>query len=150
MRLTEHFTTEELEFSQNAIRLGIVNHIPTELYENAKQLCEYMEWVREILGHPITVTSGYRSPELNAKTPGSSKTSAHSFALAMDFTCPGFGTPYQIVEKIINSTLSFDQCIYEGTWVHISPISQTGQIRNQVLTAKFVDGHPVHHPGLVR
>ena len=40
---------------------------------------------------------------------------------AVDFTCPAFGTPAQIVRRIVSSGIEYDQCILEfGAWVHIS------------------------------
>jgi zinc D-Ala-D-Ala carboxypeptidase len=149
MNLSEHFTREELEFSQNAVRLGIENRIPPELMSNAIFLCLFMEQVRTILGAPIHVNSGYRCPQLNGQTPGSAKASAHMSALACDFTAQNFGSPMAVASKISTCGLKFDQLIYEGTWVHISPRAANGDIRNQVLTAKFVDGNPVYQTGLV-
>lgn len=151
MNLTENFTREELEFSQTAVRLGIDNRIPDELLQNAMFLCAFMEQVRAILGAPVTVTSGYRCPKLNGLTPGSSALSAHPFALACDFVAPHFGTPFAIASKLINSGLRFDQIIYEGAWVHASPRSVGGEVRNQVLTAKFTEGKekPDYLPGLI-
>jgi hypothetical protein len=149
MNLTEHFTREELEFSQNAVRLGITNHIPEDLMHNAYFLCAFMEQIRAILGAPIDISSGYRSPELNAATPGSAKTSAHMSALACDFTAKGFGSPYAVASKLVNSGLRFDQIIYEGAWVHASPISVDGMVRNEVLTATFSNGVPTYHKGMI-
>ena len=39
----------------------------------------------------------------------------------MDFTCPDYGSPYKVAMELANSpSISFDQLILEGTWVHIS------------------------------
>jgi hypothetical protein len=50
--------------------------------------------------------------------------SAHRLAYACDFTCPGFGSPLMIAERLDTAekqgAIDFDQLIYEGTWVHIS------------------------------
>lgn len=149
MNLTEHFTREELEFSQNAVRLGIDNRIPEELMHNAFFLAAFMEQIRVILGSPLIISSGYRCQELNAATGGSSKTSAHMSALACDFVAPGFGNPYAVASKLINSGLRFDQIVHEGAWVHASPMGAGGMVRNEVLTAKFTDGKPTYYPGLL-
>jgi len=39
----------------------------------------------------------------------------------VDFTCPKFGTPAQIVAALVESDIQFDQVILEfQRWVHIS------------------------------
>ena len=119
--ISEHFTLDEVCHSQTAARLGIDNDLPTDLLANAKYAALGMEMIRKELGKPIKVSSWYRGPKLNAAIPGSSKTSAHMTGLAVDFTCPGFGTPEQIVRAIIDSGIGYDQIIHEfGAWVHIS------------------------------
>jgi len=60
--------------------------------------------------------------------------SAHLMGYAADFVCPAAGTPLEIVTKIKSSYIHFDQCIQEGTWVHIS---FDPKARNEVLTAHF-------------
>jgi hypothetical protein len=122
--LTEHFTLEEFTDSQTAARKGIHN-IPTkhsQEYKNIQRTAETMEKVRTILDDkPILVSSGYRSPQVNAAV-GGSKSSAHMSGLAVDFSCPGFGTPKQICKKLgpHMKELDIDQLIHEyDTWVHL-------------------------------
>jgi uncharacterized protein YcbK (DUF882 family) len=62
---------------------------------NLKRMAAVMEMVRTILGKPIHVDSGYRSPFVNASVGGVS-TSAHCRGLACDFVCPAFGTPAEV------------------------------------------------------
>lgn len=136
MKLTEHFSMEELTRSETATRLGIDNSVPTELLPNIKKLAERMEMVRAILGHPIHVNSGFRCKKLNDSIPGSSKVSAHMSAMAMDFVCPGFGSPLQICKALApHKELVFDQLIQEGTWVHIGFKLDDRDARGQLLTA---------------
>ncbi|RJR29567.1 peptidase M15 [Candidatus Microgenomates bacterium] len=145
--LTKNFPLAEFCFSETAERHGIVNELPPELLLNAKRMCEYMEEVRAILGHkPITCTSGYRNPQVNRLVRGS-KTSAHMKALAMDFRCYKYGTPFQIAEVLASVLVDFDQLIYEGTWVHLG-LAQGFQ-RRQIKTAKFSTGKAVYYPGIV-
>lgn len=134
-QISPHFSLEELITSTNAARLGIDNHPAAVAYENLKRLATSGELVRTLLGFPIHVNSAYRCPELNAATPGSSKTSAHMDGLAMDFICPGFGTPLQICQAISASDIPFDQVIYEfGAWCHFA-IAHKGLIgRRDLLT----------------
>lgn len=123
-KFPEEFSLEEMTRSDTAARLGIKN-VPTGvtlacLHESAENMLR----VRKLLGdRPITVNSGYRSPELNKHIPGSSNTSAHTLGWAVDFTCKGYGTPMQIAQKIAKSDImdDVDQLIHEyDSWVHIS------------------------------
>lgn len=131
-QLSKYFTLEELIFSQTASRKNLDNNPTPEILENLKFLAEQMDRVREILGHPIHVSSGYRSPEVNKAAGSKSTKSQHTQGLAMDFTCPGFGNPKKIVQAIINSGIEYDQVIHEfNSWVHISFVRKNA--RKQAL-----------------
>lgn len=120
--LTPHFTLEELTHSQTAARKGIDNTPTGQELKNLQRLAETMEQVRVILtDKPILVSSGYRSRPVNSAV-GGSQNSAHLSGLAIDFTCPGFGTPLQVCRAIEPhvTKLQIDQLIYEfDTWVHL-------------------------------
>ena len=88
MKLSEHFSYAEFTHSDTALRLGIVKDLPLELVHNAQATAAMMERIREFLGVPLTVTSGYRCHDLN-KSIGSKDTSDHVKALACDFIVPG-------------------------------------------------------------
>jgi zinc D-Ala-D-Ala carboxypeptidase len=120
--LTTHFAQAEFEHSDTAIRMGIDNRVPESLHGNLVTLAELMEDIRKVLGHPITITSGYRGPELN-KAVGGVGLSQHQTAQACDFVCPGFGPPDAIVRRLVPlmGELGIDQLIREyGQWVHVS------------------------------
>jgi zinc D-Ala-D-Ala carboxypeptidase len=121
MYLSANFTVDEFVASQTAAREGIDNDLPIELLPAAKRTAYGLEMVRTLLGDkPILISSGYRSAALNAAVKGS-QGSQHLVAEAVDFTCPSFGTPAQIVNTLVKSQLYYDQCILEfGRWVHIS------------------------------
>lgn len=135
--LTPHFTLEEFTHSQTAARKGIPNVPPTATPEraNLQRLAEVMEGVRALLNdRPILISSGYRSIRVN-KAVGGSKNSAHMSGLAVDFTCPSYGTPLEVCEALEQHMhdLGIDQLIYEyGTWVHLGLTS--GTPRNAMLT----------------
>ncbi len=118
--LTPHFTLEEMVFSQQATRLGI-NNVPSPQYiDSLKNLCEnILEPLREIVGKPVNVNSGYRSPDLN-RAIGGSPTSQHMEGKAADIRIEGFSA--QALFDLINeSTLPYDQLIQEfDSWVHVS------------------------------
>lgn len=136
-KLSPNFTLEELTHSETAVRRGIKNEANPVIRNNLTIVACNMERVRELLGNkPIVISSGYRNIEVNRLIGGSTK-SAHMEGWAVDFICPGFGTPKQIVDKLKDSDLVFDQVIEEGTWVHIS-FAPTK--RRQVLKATFKNG----------
>ena len=121
MKLTPHFTLEELYASEIADRLGIDN-MPKDsaILNNIKFLADNLEKVRSILGKPIHINSAYRSSLVNA-TLGSKPTSAHTKGLAADFVCPAFGSPRDIVVCLMGSDVVYDQLILEfDRWVHIA------------------------------
>jgi len=124
MNLSSHFTLEELVASEIAARLAIDN-LPTDsMIEHMRTyLVPGLENLRNLLGGPIHIASGYRSPELNAAVPGSASTSQHVKGEAADILVPSFGGPYAVCRKVITSGLAFDQVIFEygdTGWCHIS------------------------------
>ena len=65
--LSPHFTLQEFTESATAKKHGIVNEPPQEAVENLKRLCEgTLEPLREAIGLPIIVTSGFRTQALNS------------------------------------------------------------------------------------
>lgn len=146
MRLSKYFTLEELTFSQTALRRGLNNTPSKAMILKLTWLAAQMDTVRALLGHPIHISSGYRSASVNRAIGGSS-TSQHCKGEAVDFVCPAFGTPRDICVAVMKSNIPYDQLIYEGTWVHIS-FSKTNN-RRQVLTAKFSSGTVQYTSGIV-
>lgn len=121
MILSPNFTLDELTNSQTAARLGIDNTPDEMTLEVLKATCYGLEAVRKLLGDKaILISSGYRSAELNRLVNGQPG-SQHLLGQAVDFTCPTYGTPAQIVSAIKGSDIPYDQVILEyGRWVHIS------------------------------
>ena len=137
MNLSAHFTLEELTVSDTATRLSIDNRPSEAVIARLQVLCQYLERIREVIGAPIIITSGYRSPEL-CRAIKSSATSSHTAGEAADFKAPGFGrTTKESAIAIRDSGIPFDQLIYEGTWVHFG-IREP--MRKMVLTAHFGKG----------
>ena len=120
MNLSAHFTLAEFTASQTAARHGIDNMPVPAAIQNLIRVALALEVIRKLIGMPIIITSGYRSPALNALVPGSSETSAHMRGAAVDFIMPSFGTPYQVCKTIVGMQLPFDQLIHEFTWVHLA------------------------------
>ena len=138
MQLSKHFTLEEFEKSSTAIRHGIENKAGSGEIKNLTDLCyAVLEPVRAKFEKPITITSGYRSPEL-CEAIGSKATSQHTKGEAVDFEIAGISN-LQVALWIQNNT-DFDQLILEfwkdgepnSGWVHCS--FKEGSNRKQVLT----------------
>ena len=124
MKLTEHFSSSELSYSDTAIAKGIDNTPPSYVLGKMLILAMGLEQVRSLLGdNPMTISSGYRCGALNVAV-GSKSTSQHILGSAADFVCPAYGDIHKIVGAIVGSGIAYDQVIAEGLkhkqWVHIS------------------------------
>jgi hypothetical protein len=140
-KLTAHFALEELACTQHR---EIDNRPPPDVVAALRTTAARMEEVRRLLGdRTISVSSGYRSPELN-RIVGGARTSAHLTGRAVDFNCYGFGAPRDVCRAIAGSKVAFDQLIEEGTWVHLS---FDPRMRRQILTKREGGGYDL---GLTR
>ena len=121
MRLTDNFDLSEFVVSQEAARRGIDNTPPADVIENLYLLAMALEEVRARLEQPIVISSGYRSPALNAAVGGAAN-SAHVIGFAADLTCPGFGAPLSVCKAIATLPgFRYDQVIHEFRgWCHLS------------------------------
>ena len=144
MKLTENFSLLELTKSQTAERKGIDNTPGPEHQENLKKLCEnVLQPVRDYFSKVVTISSGYRSPELCTAI-GSKITSQHAKGQAADFEI--FGVSNKALADYIDSELHYDQLILEywkesdpnSGWVHCS-YSESNN-RRQYLRAYKEDG----------
>jgi len=138
MQLSKHFTLEEMEKSQTATRKGIKNKAGSGEIKNLGDLCyEVLEPVRAKFDKPVTITSGYRSPELSEAI-GSKSTSQHCLGEAVDMEVIGVSNLQ--VALWIQNNVDFDQLIMEyfdkddpaGGWIHVS--YKEGSNRKQILT----------------
>jgi putative chitinase len=132
MQLSPHFSLSEFTHSDAAIKLGNDNEPTPEHLENLKHTAECMELVREACGGlPITITSGYRNPVVNAHV-GGVPDSDHAIGWAVDFNVSG-QTPAESSKLIIAANIKFDQLIHE-TSRNILHISFNPRMRHQVMT----------------
>jgi len=119
MKLSEHFTLEELTVSETAARKGLDNTPDNDALYDLKRLALFLEDIRTAVGRPLRINSAYRAPEVNASV-GGSKTSQHCKGQAADIRVVGL-TPDQVCQAIIAAKLPFDQVIREfDSWTHVS------------------------------
>lgn len=148
MQLSKNFKLNEFTTSQTATRKGIDNTAPAPIVERLRMVANTLEQIRTLLGnHSIRISSGYRCIALN-RAIGSGDSSAHVQGYAVDFTCPGFGTPKEVAKKIAESDIKYDQLIYEGGnsgWIHLSVDPRN---RRDVLTATFKGGKASYSKGI--
>ena len=85
MKLSKHFTLEEMTKSMTATRKGIDNTPGSGEIKNLGNLCyEVLEPIRAHFDKAIRISSGYRSEAL-CEAIGSKKTSQHALGCAVDF-----------------------------------------------------------------
>jgi hypothetical protein len=138
MKISKHLTLAELITSQTATRKRIDNTPSPQVIANLKLIAEKVfEPLREGLGKPIRISSGYRSPALNKAIGSRAKNSQHTTGEALDLQGVG-GLKNSEIFNFIKENLTFDQLINEypvngePSWIHVS-FKKSGN-RNQTLT----------------
>jgi len=147
MKLTEHFKLSEFSYSETAIRNGIDNTVPEQYIPSLINLCEQvLEPLREHIGEPIIISSGYRCPELN-KLVGGAKNSQHMTGEAADISLIAnpssrIANPSSLIDCytwLLNNT-RFDQLIMESKgnarWIHISLCREDSKNRQHAFRLK--------------
>ena len=135
MKRIKYFSLAEFINSATAKRLNIDNTPTFEIVDNLNRLAEYLDNIREKLGKPILVSSGYRCPVLN-KAVGGVANSQHQKGLAADLVCADMAK----LESVLRETGGFDQLIKEhrkgfpnSFWFHVSVCARNGKPRNQII-----------------
>ena len=137
MKLSKNFTLEEFIRSSTAERMGIDN-VPKdeEVIENMRALClEVLQPLRDYMGAPIHINSGYRCKALNEALDGV-KGSQHLSGQAADIHVENTEHLLKMMHFIMDET-DFDQLIWEKNkagvqWLHVSH-KRNGNNRHQVL-----------------
>ena len=70
MKRIKYFTLSEFINSTTAKRLGIDNTPSFEVVDNLNKLADYLDIIREKVGKPILISSGFRCPVLNKAVGG--------------------------------------------------------------------------------
>ena len=109
------------------------------MIENLKALCmEVLQPLRDFLGKPVVISSGFRSEDVN-RAVGGVKGSQHLKGEAADIHVENTEHLLKIMHFIMDET-DFDQLIWEknkqGTqWVHVS-YRRNGVNKHQVLSSR--------------
>ena len=123
--LSEHFVLGEFTRSKYPEVYNIPSH---EAIANLKRLCVWLEVLRDKVGHPIVINSGYRSPQLNRKV-GGAPTSNHLTGCAVDIRTSGFEQAIEYTAILIayatESNQEFDELLieknrYGAVWLHFA------------------------------
>lgn len=134
MKKIKYFSLSEFINSATAKRLNIDNTPSFDVVDNLNKLADYLDGIREKLGKPILVNSGFRCPVLN-KTVGGVANSQHIKGLAADLVCADM----EKLLSVIRETGGFDQLIKEhrkgsnSYWLHVSVAPRNGRARQQVI-----------------
>lgn len=137
--MTEHFTFEELT-STGHMELETSNRESAKGYmKQLRYVAGALEEVREVLGVPLRVTSGFRNNALN-KLVGGSPTSGHTKGLCADVIPKGMDV-LEAHNKIINNKdkcPSLKKCILEmvrgSEWLHIEAKTEKAQPQQFFVT----------------
>ena len=89
--MTKNFSKEEFDCKCNC---GVCE-MPINIYHNMVKVANQLQILRNYIGKPITINSGYRSEEYNASIKGSSKKSQHVMGRAADIVVKGM-TPLAV------------------------------------------------------
>ena len=93
MKLTANFSKIEFDCNDGS-------EMPDEVLENVKELAQNLQIIRDTIGKPININSGYRSPSYNKKVGGASK-SQHLTGKAGDLRVSGM-TPKNLHKVILD------------------------------------------------
>jgi zinc D-Ala-D-Ala carboxypeptidase len=125
-----HFTaTSKVPPGQN-------NPASQDILDNITNVAGVMQYIKDQLNLPVTISSGYRNPVVN-KAVGGAADSDHMKGEACDFQSSKW-KPKQIVDAIIALKVPFKQLILEeppgrNPWVHIAVSRNPSSNKNQVL-----------------
>lgn len=131
-KLSDNFDLEEFTRSDKAKELGITNEPgEKELAALRVLVSRTIQPLRDKLGLPIHVNSGYRCPELN-KAVGGVPTSQHQKGEAADLSIDGKAS--DILEALENNNIPFDQAILyrKQNFLHVS-LKLDGVQRSNVI-----------------
>ena len=130
--MTEHFTFNELTHTSHADLLEANRESAKGYMKQLKYIACTLEEIREVLGVPLKITSGFRNGALN-KAVGGSPTSGHTKGLCADFKPIGLeiSHAFDIIQANKHRCPSLKKCIYESIggakWLHVETKTEANQ-----------------------
>lgn len=121
-QITENFSFYELTNTSHTVLLERNREYAEKLKDNLNILGILLQDIRDIIGKPMTISSGVRCPELNKKVGGTAD-SRHQRGLAADIQVSGMRAA-EVFDAIRGAKLPLLQkAIIEGVkgkeWVHV-------------------------------
>lgn len=137
--VTPHFTRGELNYDA----------APATVRANLEALAGFLERVRQYLGKPLRVTSGYRSPSTNAALAGASATSQHVDGTGADVVPVGMSVG-EAAQRLSGSPLrgEWGQLIVYplgGDHLHIG-LPTRGKVGEMLVQTSGDEARPVYAP----
>lgn len=130
--MTKHFTFDELTHTSHSDLLEANSESAKGFMKQLKYTAGTLEEIRAVLGVPLKVTSGFRSPQLN-RLVGGSPTSGHTKGLCADVIPNGMDV-VEAQKKIIankDKCPSLKKCILEmvkgSEWLHVEAKTEANQ-----------------------
>ena len=110
---SKYFTLDEFQSKDGS-------KMPEKVKKYIQELAKNLDVIRETVGVPITINSGYRSPQHNANV-GGVKNSFHTKGMAVDIVAHGYTTTQ--LKKIIEALITEGKIKQGGigfypSWIH--------------------------------
>ncbi len=119
MRLSKNFTLEEMVATSHK---GLQDTPTLDVIQNLQRLCVLvLQPLRDAIGRPVYINSGYRSERLNARV-GGVPNSRHLQGRAADIHCDNLDYA-KVLFDILKQNPNVDKAIIErkghSVWVHV-------------------------------
>jgi len=128
LQLQENFNLDEFKCRDGS-------KVPEEYMDNVRLLAENLQILRDYIGRPIKIISGYRSPDYNKRI-GGARQSQHMIAKAADIKVDGM-EPW-IVQKIIEHLIHEGHMMKGGVGIYKTFVHYDVRGRNARWTGKGV------------
>jgi len=136
--LSSHFVLGEFTRSKYPEVYNIPSH---QAIAHLKNLCRWLEVLRERAAQPIVINSGYRSPQLNKRV-GGAPTSNHLTGCAADIRTSGMEQAITYAAILLayarESQQEFDELLieknrYGAVWLHfaVRPSTPSASLKNR-------------------
>lgn len=153
--LTEHFSLAELTVTSRKDAAGqpLPNQPGPDALACLLALCQAaLEPIRALWGCPVTVTSGYRSHDVELAVSGKDY-GQHRLGQAADIQPAGALTVVEAYELIWKSPIPYDQLILEQAgpvrWIHVSYTSAREPRRMAIYSPDNGRSYDYYRPGVL-